>query len=102
MNETLAIGGPAEDILRNAPLECRKPSYRPAPTASDTEAQVGQGPITFHSEEHLMSSDRGVAMLRLMLQKQVDIVAKGGDPAGVTFSEKDAYVRFDAGQFLDD
>ena len=41
-------------------------------------------------------------MLRLMLQKQVDIVAKGGDPAGVTFSEKDAYVRFDAGQFLDD
>ena len=28
----------------------------------DTEAQVGQGAITFHSEEHLMSSDQGVSM----------------------------------------
>jgi phenylpropionate dioxygenase-like ring-hydroxylating dioxygenase large terminal subunit len=68
----------------------------------DAEAQVGQGPITFHSEEHLMSSDRGIAMLRLMLQNQVDIVAKGGDPVGVAFTEKDAYVTFDAGQYLDD
>ena len=67
----------------------------------DTEAQVGQGPITFHSEEHLMSTDRGIAMLRLMLQNQVDIVAKGGDPVGVAFTEKDAYVKFDAGQFLE-
>ena len=68
---------------------------------SDTEAQVGQGAITFHSEEHLMSTDRGIAMLRLMLQNQIDIVAKGGDPVGVAFTEKDAYVRFDAGQFLE-
>mgnify|MGYP003339106619 CR=1 FL=1 len=67
----------------------------------DWEAQVGQGPITFHSEEHLMSTDRGIAMLRLMLQNQVDIVAKGGDPVGVAFTEKDAYVKFDAGQFLE-
>ena len=67
----------------------------------DTEAQVGQGPITFHSEEHLMSTDRGVAMLRLLLQKQVDVVARGGDPVGVAFTETDAYVKFDAGQFLE-
>ena len=42
----------------------------------DTEAQVGQGAITFHSEEHLMSSDQGVSMLRILLQKQLDIVAR--------------------------
>ena len=68
----------------------------------DAEAQVGQGPITFHSEEHLMSSDQGVSMLRVLLQKQLDIVARGGDPAGVAFDEKDAYVKFDAGQYLDE
>jgi phenylpropionate dioxygenase-like ring-hydroxylating dioxygenase large terminal subunit len=68
----------------------------------DVEAQVGQGAITFHSEEHLMSSDQGISMLRILLQKQVDIVAAGGDPAGVAFDEAGAYVRFDAGQYLDD
>jgi phenylpropionate dioxygenase-like ring-hydroxylating dioxygenase large terminal subunit len=68
----------------------------------DTEAQVGQGPITFHSEEHLMTTDQGVGMLRFLLQKQVDAVAAGGDPIGVAFSEKDAYVKFDAGQYLED
>lgn len=68
----------------------------------DTEAQVGQGAITFHSEEHLMSSDQGVSMLRLFLRKQVDVVAAGGDPVGVAFDEAGAYVTFDAGQFLDD
>jgi phenylpropionate dioxygenase-like ring-hydroxylating dioxygenase large terminal subunit len=68
----------------------------------DTEAQVGQGPITFHSEEHLMSSDLGVGMLRFFLQKQVDAVAAGGDPVGVAFNEADAYVKFDAGQYLED
>jgi hypothetical protein len=68
----------------------------------DVEAQVGQGPITFHSEEHLMSSDQGISMLRILLQKQIDTVAAGGDPAGVAFDEANAYVKFDAGQFLDE
>ena len=68
----------------------------------DTEAQVGQGAITFHSEEHLMSSDQGVSMLRVLLQKQIDIVASDGDPVGVAFDEAGAYVKFDAGQYLED
>lgn len=68
----------------------------------DVEAQVGQGPITFHSEEHLMSSDQGVSMLRILLQKQIDIVAGGGDPLGVAFDEAGAYVKFEAGQYLDE
>ena len=49
-----------------------------------------------------MSSDQGVSMLRNLLRNQVDIVAKGGDPVGVAFDEASAYVKFDAGQFLDD
>jgi hypothetical protein len=67
----------------------------------DVEAQVGQGPITFHSEEHLVSSDLGVSMLRNVLRRQLDTIAAGGDPVGVAFSEEDAYVSFDAGQYLE-
>ena len=49
-----------------------------------------------------MSSDQGVSMLRNLLRNQIDIVAKGGDPVGVAFDEEGAYVKFDAGQFLDE
>jgi len=68
----------------------------------DVEAQVGQGPITFHSEEHLMSSDQGIAMLRQMFQRQLEALAAGKDPVGIAFTEADAYVKFDAGQYLED
>ena len=52
---------------------------------SDWEAQLGQGPITLHSEEHLASSDRGVVMLRRQIRQQIKIVQEGGDPIGVGF-----------------
>ena len=53
----------------------------------DFETQVGQGPITRHSTERLSSSDRGVSMVRRQFKEQVEIVAGGGDPVGVTFDE---------------
>lgn len=63
----------------------------------DYEAQVGQGAITWHSEENLTSTDQGVAMLRRLLRRQVDAVAKGGDPIGVVFDDDQALVRLEAG-----
>ena len=68
----------------------------------DYEAQTGQGPITLHSEEHFAASDKGVALLRRFLERQLKKVADGGDPAGVAFDEQAAYVRFEAGNYLDD
>ena len=53
----------------------------------DYEAQAGQGPISLHSEEHLATSDRGVAMQRRMLEKDIRSVMEGGDPTGVYFDE---------------
>ena len=47
---------------------------------SDTEAQVGQGLITFHSEEHLVSSDRGVALWRKIWRQAVKQVQRGEHP----------------------
>jgi phenylpropionate dioxygenase-like ring-hydroxylating dioxygenase large terminal subunit len=67
----------------------------------DYEAQVSQGPITWHSHEHLRSSDRGIALLRRMLARQVEAVAAGGDPIGTAFEASAARVRFDAGNWLE-
>ena len=66
----------------------------------DCEAQVGQGPITLHSDEHLATSDTGVAMLRRMLRRQLDAVAEGGDPVGVSFDPNAPPVVFEAGNFI--
>ena len=74
--------------------ELTEPEHREFP--GDYEAQTGQGEITFHSEEHLATSDKGIAFLRRFMQKQLSVVAEGGDPAGV----RDEYVRFDAGNYL--
>jgi nitrite reductase/ring-hydroxylating ferredoxin subunit len=46
----------------------------------DFEAQVGQGSITFHSEENLASSDRGVAMFRRIFRQAIRTSQEGGDP----------------------
>ena len=65
----------------------------------DHEAMVGQGPITFHSEEHLSTTDTGVGMLRRIMLKQVAAVGRGEDPIGIRFDEAEP-VPFDAGNFI--
>jgi phenylpropionate dioxygenase-like ring-hydroxylating dioxygenase large terminal subunit len=66
----------------------------------DYEAQVGQGPITIHSEEHFAQSDRGVVMIRSMLQDQIHSIEAGRDPIGVTFDPNAAPVVFEAGNYI--
>ncbi|WP_238537008.1 Rieske 2Fe-2S domain-containing protein [Caulobacter sp. AP07] len=66
----------------------------------DYEAQTGQGPITLHSEEHLASSDRGVVMVRRLLEKQLKVVAEGGDPIGVSYDGNAPPIRLEAGNWL--
>ena len=63
----------------------------------DYEAQVSQGEITLHSEEHLVSSDRGVALLRRVLERQLEVVARGDSPIGVQFVEASDLVELEAG-----
>jgi nitrite reductase/ring-hydroxylating ferredoxin subunit len=68
----------------------------------DYEAQLSQGSTAHHSEEHLVTSDKGIAMLRRVLQEQVERVARGEDPAGVSFDLDAPAVVFDAGNWLDE
>ncbi len=62
----------------------------------DYEAQAGQGKITFHSQEHLAFTDRGLGMHRRLFKQQCETVAKGGDPIGVAFKEEDRLVSIEA------
>ena len=68
----------------------------------DYEAQVSQGSTAHHSEEHLVTSDKGIAMLRRYLQAQLERVARGDDPAGVSFDAAAPPVVFDAGNWLEE
>jgi phenylpropionate dioxygenase-like ring-hydroxylating dioxygenase large terminal subunit len=65
----------------------------------DYEAQAGQGAITLHSEEHLATSDKGIAFLRRFVEKQLQAMKEGKDPAGVSSSA--APVEFEAGNWLE-
>jgi phenylpropionate dioxygenase-like ring-hydroxylating dioxygenase large terminal subunit len=46
----------------------------------DWEVMVSQGPIAIHQREHLGSSDRGVAMLRTRLRKEIRALRGGETP----------------------
>jgi hypothetical protein len=67
---------------------------------SDYEAQVGQGKISLHSEEHLATSDRGIVMQRRFLEQQIKLVQEGGDPAGVVFDPAKATIHVRSGNFF--
>jgi phenylpropionate dioxygenase-like ring-hydroxylating dioxygenase large terminal subunit len=66
----------------------------------DYEAQNSQGPISFHSEEHLAFTDTGVGMHRRLYKQQCEAVAKGEDPIGVAFKEEDRRVSIEARSWM--
>ena len=49
-----------------------------------------------------VDSDRGIVMLRHLLQKQLAAVSQGQDPAGVSFDPDAPPVHFSSGNFLED
>lgn len=66
----------------------------------DYETQVSQGPITLHSEEHLVAGDEGVVLIRRGLHAQLKRIESGLDPAGVSFDVDAPPVRLDSGRAL--
>ncbi|MEJ7801194.1 MAG: Rieske 2Fe-2S domain-containing protein [Ilumatobacter sp.] len=127
---TLTVLGPTNNLSWALPIDdthtrvyamVRKPKDRPAQGLAvyadgkswfdltddehqrypgDYETQVGQGPITLHTEERLASTDRGVSMVRRQFKEQVRRVADGLDPTGVNFDTADALQRFVAGNYI--
>jgi nitrite reductase/ring-hydroxylating ferredoxin subunit len=90
-NARSTYGGKPWDALSEA-------EHREMP--GDYESQRSQGPFQLHSLETLSTTDQGVTMLRRALRRQVETVAAGGDPAGVTFDPAKAVVTIDGGNFV--
>lgn len=55
----------------------------------DMSVFVTQGPISDHTEENLVTSDKGVALYRKTILDQIDAIEAGRDPLGVVRDEKD-------------
>ena len=89
-------------VASQAQAEIRIES-RPNPLeihGGDYEAQVGQNAITLHSMERLSSSDRGISMVRRLWKEQLEVVASGGDPVGVSFDQDAGPVSLVAGNYI--
>lgn len=66
----------------------------------DYEAQKSQGSIGKQTEDHLTTTDQGVTMLRRMMARAAQSVAKGGDAPGIIRDGEDDLVRIRAGAFI--
>lgn len=66
----------------------------------DYEAQAGQGRITLHSEEHLVSSDKGVSMYRRMLRKAINDVAEGRSPFNARLESSGPELKLRGGNYV--
>ena len=65
----------------------------------DWEAQLGQGAITLHSEEHMGASDKGIIQLRKLLKNQMRVVQQGGDPMGLVYDPAKVVLKAGSGNF---
>ena len=50
---------------------------------ADYDAQVGQREIAVHDLEHLVSTDKGIIMMRRMIREGIRAIEQGRDPVGV-------------------
>lgn len=66
----------------------------------DYEAQSGQEPVNLHSEEHLATSDKGVAMLRRLLACEIGRVQNDEAPLGTLSPGADAVAAVKAGNLF--
>ena len=64
-------------VYPNATYSMAKRQYQ------DLMAMETQGPIAARENEHLATADRGVALLRTVLKREIEKVQQGLDPIGV-------------------
>jgi nitrite reductase/ring-hydroxylating ferredoxin subunit len=69
---------------------------------NDYEAQVSQGPngLPSHSSEHLVTSDKGIALQRRVLRREINRVMNGEDPMNVAFESGEEIIHVPSGNFF--
>ena len=63
---------------------------------NDYEAQFGQGQVPLQSDEHLVTSDRGLVMQRRSITAAIKSVQDGSNPVNVNFDAANAVVKVQA------
>jgi phenylpropionate dioxygenase-like ring-hydroxylating dioxygenase large terminal subunit len=96
--EKVRTGDYARELFPKPWSEMTEEEHQREP--SDYEAQVSQGPITLHTEEHLVTSDTGVSMFRRMLRKAIKDVAAGRAPFGVVTDESAPPLKLVGGNYI--
>jgi len=66
----------------------------------DAEAMVSRGPVTARDREHLASSDRGVILIRKLIQEALEAVERGEDPKGTALRAEHQNVETTAGNLV--
>ncbi len=83
------FGARADPVQYNNPQDIERleqgelfnrPHHEVQRNPGDYVAMVGQGPIVVHAKEHMGTSDRGVAMFRRRLRKEIRALADGVEP----------------------
>ena len=83
------FGARADPVKYNNPQDIERleqgelfnrPHHEVQRNPGDYVAMVGQGPIVVHAKEHMGTSDRGVAMFRRRLRKEIRALADGVEP----------------------
>lgn len=83
------FGARADPVKYNNPQDIERleqgelfnrPHHEVQRNPGDYVAMVGQGPIVIHAKEHMGTSDRGVAMFRRRLRKEIRALADGVEP----------------------
>ncbi|TPG16763.1 aromatic ring-hydroxylating dioxygenase subunit alpha [Sphingomonas koreensis] len=68
---------------------------------NDYEAQVSQGPngLPSHSQEHLVTSDKGIGLQRRVLRREIKKVQNGDDPINLVFNPQEELITTPSGNF---
>ncbi len=68
---------------------------------NDYEAQATQGPNGFpsHSQEHLVTTDKGIGLQRRVLRREIKKVMNGEDPINLGFEPGREVIRVPSGTF---
>ncbi len=69
---------------------------------NDYEAQATQGPngIPQHSQEHLVTSDKGIGLQRRVLRREIKKVMNGEDPMNLAFEPGKEVIHVPSGTFF--
>jgi nitrite reductase/ring-hydroxylating ferredoxin subunit len=74
--------------------------HQDAPNDYEAQATLGPNGIPGHSQEHLVTSDKGIGLQRRVLRREINKVMNGENPMNVAFEPGKEIFRVPSGNFF--